>query len=131
MLNQVFQTLPKFKSGHHDKECSDKEPFNKAEDVGESSWRFVARHPVPSKQRTSFNFFVQRATGNKNVSALDFRCQGRLSVFVEDFVRKTVCLCGLDHDLVSNGMLRVRGQHAHQYLVGHDVHAVLGQRLNS
>ena len=76
MLNQVFKTFPKFKSKHYHQESPDKEPLEKREDVRKSGWRFVTRHPVPSKQRTSFNFFVQRATENKNVAALDLRCQG-------------------------------------------------------
>src|ERR1035438_3190949 len=65
MLNQVFQALPKFKREHYDQECSNEEPLNKAEDFCKSGRRLVAGHPAPSKQRTSFNFFVQRATGNK------------------------------------------------------------------
>jgi hypothetical protein len=76
VLNQVFQTLPKFKSEYYDQECSNEEPLNKAEDFCKSGGRFVAGHPVPSKQRTSFNFFVQLATGNKNVAVLAIRCQG-------------------------------------------------------
>jgi hypothetical protein len=93
MLDEILETLPEFKGEHQNQERTNKKPLDKAEYFRNSGWRFVARHPVASKQRTAFNFFVREQPQTKRSGYELLLSRGYCDVSVRisgDFVPKAV-----------------------------------------